>query len=187
MRIVILSFLLSLITFNLLSAQSDTKSNIKTDSCQTKLDVSYQSIQTPKVTNSEDSLLIRKTIFKNVGYGFEKSENVTGAVSTVDMSAMNYQPYSNLAEYLIGRVAGVSVTRDASDPSGYNIQIRGVNSLMFPGQPLFVIDGIPVSSTSAILMVNPYDIASIDVIKDGTAAIYGSRGANGVILITTKH
>ncbi|HKI44670.1 MAG TPA: TonB-dependent receptor plug domain-containing protein [Balneolales bacterium] len=185
MRLVILSLFTCVVFSGQLFAQEkDQKAT--SDSKTAAVEVQYQSIKTPTIANTLDSLKLHESILQNIGYGYQKRDHVTGSISSVNISSLQSAPYSNLAEYLIGRVPGVLVSKDPSNPNGYRIQIRGVNSINFQGEPLFVIDGMPVSAESALTMTDPQDIASVDVIKDGTAAIYGTRGANGVILITTK-
>lgn len=187
MRILFISLIVCLLNTGSLFAQ--TKSNSKTNisSKSTSLSIKFQKVKTPEVANTSDSLKIRKNVLEDIGYGFIKKDAVSGAVSSVNISDLEKSSYSNLAQYLMGRVAGVSVTKNPSSPGGYSILIRGITSLNFQRPPLFIIDGVPVSQEDALESVNPNDIASVDIIKDGTAAIYGVRGANGVILITTKN
>lgn len=122
----------------------------------------------------------------NIGYGTIPESKVTGAVSSVNPADI---PHSNgrLEDLLIGRVAGVQVRPSAS--GGVSIVIRGITSLYGSNEPLYVVDGTPMMAApgGGLPTLNPGDIASIEVLKDaGSTAIYGSRGANGVILITTK-
>lgn len=110
----------------------------------------------------------------NLGYGVVVTDgNKTESVSTVQMDEL--RPYRTIYEFLQGRVAGVMV-------QGEKITIRGINSINSSTDPLFIVDGVAVESLS---WINPNDVKTIDVLKDGTA-LYGSRGANGVIIITTK-
>ena len=187
MRSLLISFFTCLLITGQLIAQSKREAKPDSKSKTTVNDISVHSLKTTTITDSSDTHAFRQSLFQNVGYGFQKRDEVTGAVSSINMKTMQHETYSNLAEFLMGRVAGVTVTQDAGSPGGYDISIRGINSLNFQNPPLFVIDGVPVSAGNALNMLNPQDIASIDIIKDGTAAIYGTRGANGVILITTKH
>ncbi|SDD65225.1 SusC/RagA family TonB-linked outer membrane protein [Pedobacter soli] len=119
-----------------------------------------------------------------VGYGTQKKKDLTGAIATVSGSELSGRQTLQVSEALQGAVPGVSVTRNNSAPgAGATVQIRGVTTLN-TNSPLVVVDGIPVSSMD---LVNPNDIESLSVLKDAaSAAIYGSRGAAGVILITTK-
>lgn len=121
-----------------------------------------------------------------VGYGTQKKSDLTGAISSVDAEELAQVPASNVIEQSQGRLAGVDIVRANGSPgSPVQIRIRGNRSINASNEPLFVIDGIP--TTANINDFNPNDIESIEVLKDASAvAIYGSRGANGVILVTTK-
>ena len=134
------------------------------------------------VVLSEDTEMLEGTVV--VGYGTMKRRDLTGAVSHVKTEELTAYPVTDPVYALQGRVPGVVISQNTGSPEGdYSIRIRGVNSIKGSNDPLYIIDGIP-SSTSAI---NTYDIESLEVLKDASAtAIYGSRGANGVVLITTK-
>ncbi|WP_313189980.1 TonB-dependent receptor [Sphingobacterium sp.] len=121
-----------------------------------------------------------------VGYGTQKKETVTGAVSAVKGEELKKSPAINLSNAMAGRVPGVVATNGSGEPGydGSNIRIRGTNTLGDSG-PLIVIDGIPARA-GGIDRLNPADIENISVLKDASAAIYGARAANGVILVTTK-
>lgn len=125
-----------------------------------------------------------------VGYGSQERENLTGSVSSMSAEeiegAVNEQGITHVEELLQGRVAGVHVYR--TQAGGFAVRIRGRTSFYGNNQPLYVIDGMPHTPPPGrgIVGINPQDIASIDIIKDGTSAIYGSRGANGVVIIKTK-
>ncbi len=121
-----------------------------------------------------------------VGYGAQRKSDVTGAITSVSGEDVNVTKESNAVSALAGKAAGVDVSFDSNQPgSSPSIIIRGRSSLNFSNQPLFVVDGIPVSGDLSDF--NPNDIQSIEVLKDASsAAIYGARGANGVVLITTK-
>lgn len=128
-----------------------------------------------------------------VGYGTQKREDLTGSVSSVTAEDMENSVASTFDQALQGRTAGVMVMKNSGKPgAGVSIQIRGVNTLMSSSEPLYVIDGVPISAdsdgtTNPLATLNPSDIKSIDILKDASAAaIYGSRAANGVVLITTK-
>lgn len=120
-----------------------------------------------------------------VGYGTVKKSDLTGAVSSVNSDAIARTNPVQAARALQGQVAGVNVNKINSRPGAdYTIDIRGVHSISFSSEPLVVIDGVMGGKLSAL---NPSDIESIDVLKDASAtAIYGARGANGVIIVTTK-
>ena len=123
-----------------------------------------------------------------IGYGTQQKDNVTGSVVTVDAEdATKKRHVATVADLLKGRVAGV-IVREAPG-GGLLIRIRGRGSIRGSGEPLYVIDGMPIHAEpgGALRGINPYDIKSITVLKDAAAAaIYGSRGAHGVVLITTK-
>ncbi len=121
-----------------------------------------------------------------VGYGTADKDHIVGAVSTVDGETAQAEHPRSLADMLRGRVAGVQVTELAG--GGIKVRIRGTRSFHGGNDPLYVIDDMVIQTTDGALYgINPYDIESISVLKDASAtAIYGSRGANGVILIKTK-
>jgi TonB-dependent starch-binding outer membrane protein SusC len=121
-----------------------------------------------------------------VGYGTQKKSDVTGSLVRVDEKALKEIPVANIIQALQGRAAGVEINPTSSRPGGGGqIRIRGNRSFTGSNDPLIVLDGIPFSGT--INDVNPSDITSMDILKDASAtAIYGSRGSNGVIIITTK-
>ncbi|WP_308991575.1 TonB-dependent receptor [Mariniflexile litorale] len=119
-----------------------------------------------------------------IGYGTVKKRDLTGAVSSVKSEEIGMAPVVSPIEAIQGRVAGLEITRnDGRTGSGFNILLRGTRSLTANSDPIYIIDGIQGSPDN----LNPNDIASIDVLKDASStAIYGSAGANGVIIITTK-
>ena len=121
-----------------------------------------------------------------VGYGTQRREAVTGSVASVSGEVMREIPASNFTQALQGRIAGVEMSQTSTRPgSSMQIRIRGTRSLTASNDPLIVLDGIPFSGT--ISEINTNDIKSMDILKDASAtAIYGSRGANGVIIITTN-
>lgn len=123
-----------------------------------------------------------------IGYGSQKKKEVTGSVASIKAEDFNAGIKSSPVGLLQGKVAGLNIIKTSSDPTstGYNIQIRGFSTLDKGAgtSPLFIVDGVPVSNIDNI---SPNEIASMDVLKDGSAAaIYGTRGTNGVIIITTK-
>lgn len=120
-----------------------------------------------------------------VGYGTARKKDITGSVSSVAVAEQEKAPVLGVEQMLSGRASGVEVTQNQSQPGAlFTIRIRGTNSINASSAPLFVVDGYAGGDISNI---NPSDIISIDVLKDASAtAIYGSRGANGVIIITTK-
>jgi TonB-linked SusC/RagA family outer membrane protein len=120
-----------------------------------------------------------------VGYGTMKKSDLTGSISQVKTEEINLYPSTNVMQSLSGKVTGVHVMQSTGAPgSSINILIRGANSIQGDNNPLYVIDGFPVNNPT---ILNNSDIESIEVLKDASAtAIYGSRGANGVILVTTR-
>jgi TonB-dependent starch-binding outer membrane protein SusC len=119
-----------------------------------------------------------------VGYGTQKRVKVTGAISTVSSKTLNELPVASIDQALQGRVTGVSVVNNGSPGSTPIIAIRGISSINGTAEPLYVIDGFPTGSLNTF---DSRDVESVDILKDASAtAIYGSRGTNGVIIITTK-
>jgi TonB-linked SusC/RagA family outer membrane protein len=121
-----------------------------------------------------------------VGYGTQKRVDLTGSVGSVNSKQLQERPAINVEEELAGKIAGVNVSTNSGAPGGATkIRIRGYSSINTSTDPLYVVDGVVWTEGGA--SINPNDIASIDVLKDASStAIYGTRGANGVILITTK-
>lgn len=119
-----------------------------------------------------------------VGYGTQKRTTVTGAVSSVPGKTLNELPVASVQQALQGRVAGVNVTNNGSPGTDPIVRIRGISSISYASDPLYVVDGFPTGNLAAFDM---RDIETVDVLKDASAAaIYGSRATNGVIMITTK-
>ncbi|MBD8488398.1 TonB-dependent receptor [Echinicola sp. CAU 1574] len=121
-----------------------------------------------------------------VGYGSQKKSDLTGAISSLNADDLTSGgTVSNVAQAIQGRASGVVVTQNSKAPGGsMSIRIRGANSVSSSNEPLYVVDGFPTDNG---ININPEDIASMEILKDASAtAIYGSRGANGVVLITTK-
>lgn len=122
-----------------------------------------------------------------VGYGVQKKSDVTGALVRVGEKELNERPVNNALEALQGKAAGVDITSNERPGEIGAITVRGVRSINAQNSPLYVVDGVPLMSQSGIETLNPRDIESVDILKDASAtAIYGSRGANGVVLVTTK-
>lgn len=152
------------------------------------------------ITLQEDTKQLSELVV--VGYGTQKKSDLTGSVSSISEAQFKKTPVVSLDNGLRGRAAGVQVTSTSNQPGGATtIRIRGSNSVNTGSEPLYVIDGFPVfndnSATAggatvgpklnALSLINPNDIVSIEVLKDASAAaIYGARGANGVVLVTTK-
>ena len=142
---------------------------------------------TINVSLAEEQLSIDAAEVVSIGYGTVSRRDLTGSVSKVDMGEIMKTPVTNFDQALTGRIAGVVVsTSDGALGTEANITIRGNNSLTQSSAPLYIIDGFP-SESSMATSLNSADIESIDILKDASAtAIYGARGANGVIVITTK-
>ena len=138
------------------------------------------------VEMTEDNTSLNEVVV--VGYQEVRKRDLTGSVAKPNMGDLLSTPVGSFDQTLGGRIAGVNVNSSEGMPgASMNIVIRGNNSLTQDNSPLYVIDGFPVEDPSAGAMVNPSDIASIDILKDASAtAIYGARGANGVVIITTK-
>lgn len=137
-----------------------------------------------KVTLEEDSKTLDQLVV--VGYGTQKKKDLTGAVSSIASESLNLGgATSNVAQAFQGRAAGVQVSQSNSAPGGATVvRVRGGNSISSTNEPLYVVDGFPSETGKEI---NPNDIDDIQILKDASAtAIYGSRGANGVVIITTK-
>lgn len=158
------------------------------------------------VSLQEDVALIDEIVV--VGYGTQRRGDVTSSVATVDVDEAGVSQVTNVDEMLEGRVAGVQVIENNGEPgAGMSVRIRGGTSISASNDPLYVIDGVPIDNSeitpggagfdnggtaspgrNPLNLLNPNDIESISVLKDAAAtAIYGSRGANGVVLITTKN
>ena len=133
----------------------------------------------------EDVNLLEEIVV--VGYGTQKKSDVTGAVSTFSAKELEERPSTNLIQALQGAVAGLNISMTGSDAEGSNSVtfIRGNNSISASNKPLIILDGVPFDGSWS--EINTNDVESIEVLKDASsAAIYGARGANGVLLIQTK-
>jgi len=169
----------------------------------TTQEVAVNGRSTINVTLAEDSQILDEVVV--VGYGTVKKKDATGAVNAIGTKDFQKGVITSPEQLMQGRVAGVQITQANGEPGGQiNVRIRGTSSVNGSNNPLFVIDGVPLSgdetssgasasgvgrqaAKNPLNFLNPDDIASIDILKDASAtAIYGSRGANGVVLITTK-
>jgi TonB-linked SusC/RagA family outer membrane protein len=160
---------------------------------ESKLSVSYLGMITKevravtgtamKIILEEDSRSLNEVVV--IGYGYVKRKDLTGSVASVGENVLKNIPITSAASAMTGRLAGVSViTTQGSPDAGVNIRVRGGGSISQDNSPLFIVDGFQVSNINDI---PPGDIESIDVLKDAAStAIYGAKGANGVILLTTK-
>lgn len=148
----------------------------------TKQEIRVGNQQTINIVMAEDAITLEQIVV--IGYGTAKRSDVTGAISSVTSDQIAKVPVTNIAQAMQGRMSGVQVTNNDGTPgAGVQVQIRGIGSFG-DNSPLYVVDGYPGANISSI---NPQDIASIDVLKDASAAaIYGNRAANGVVIITTK-
>lgn len=174
----------------------------------------YKRLEVPVERRTQISIVLEDSIASleditvvSVGYGTVRKSDLTGAVSTVKFERINENKVVSIPEGLQGRIAGVQIITNTGEPgSGMTFNIRGKTSITGSNQPLIVLDGQPIESglggTNAgialdggaeippadpLASINPNDIASIEILKDASSiAIYGSRGANGVVLITTK-
>jgi len=129
-----------------------------------------------------------------VGYGTQRKIASTGSIASVKAADITQTPVTNVAQGLAARVAGVQITQNNAAPGGnISVRIRGTNSINGSSEPLYIVDGIQISNSggvtdvSPLSTINPNDIESVEILKDASAtAIYGARGANGVVLISTK-
>jgi len=144
------------------------------------------------ITLKEDAAALDEVVV--IGYGSQLQENITGSVSRITSESIENIPQVSVDQLMQGRAAGVNVTKNSGQPgAAVSVRIRGVNTITGSSEPLYIIDGVPTSGEagaeglSPLAAINPNDIESINILKDASAtAIYGSRGSNGVVLITTK-
>ena len=141
--------------------------------------------KTLKIVLKDDSQTLDEVVVVAVGYGNARKKDLTGAISSVGEKTLKKHPNYFSFKCHYGRLAGVSVvTTEGSPDAAVNIRVRGGGSITQSNEPLFIVDGFQVSNINDI---PPTDIESIDVLKDASStAIYGAKGANGVILVTTK-
>ena len=169
--------------------------------------ISYVNMETQEVnvdgkTNVQVQLQLAENALTDivvVGYGTQKKRDITGAIASYDAKNLDERPVLRVDQAMIGQMAGVRVKQSSGLPGrGFSVQVRGTGSISANNEPLYVIDGFPLevsaqntsggfSTGNPLDNINPNDIESIQVLKDASsAAIYGSRGSNGVVLITTK-
>ncbi len=141
---------------------------------------------TINVTLLDDALQLEQVVV--IGYGSVKKSDVTGSVTSVKTEALKEIPANSVEGLLQGRAAGLQVINSSQNPgAGATVRIRGGSSLRGSNAPLVVVDGFPLGDAGDLKQINPSDIVNMEILKDASAsAIYGSRGANGVIMITTK-
>lgn len=151
---------------------------------ETTIDISGEGSLTHNIELAQTSILGEDIVV--VGYGVQRRSDLTGSISSVSGDRLNEVSVSSLESALQGRSAGVYVDQGGNKPGdGASIRIRGNRSITANNDPLFVVDGVPVSG--GIRDLNPQDVESIEILKDASAtAIYGARGSNGVVLVTTK-
>lgn len=160
--------------------------------------------ETLKIVLADDTKLMDEVVV--IGYGVQKKSDLTGAVSSLKEKDFNKGVVTSPTDMIQGRIPGVNITTNGGEPgAGVSVRVRGANSIRSGQEPLYVVDGIPLditdvqpagastagvgssSTKNPLNFLNPDDIESIDVLKDASAtAIYGSRGANGVVIVTTK-
>jgi len=158
----------------------------------TTQEIVFNGQSTIDVALVEDTAQLDEVVL--IGYGSVQKEDLTGTVDLVTEKDFNDGPIVSAQQLISGKIAGVAVTSSSGAPGeGQEIRIRGTGSLSLNSSPLYVIDGVPIDnggvggSRNPLNLINPNDIESITVLKDASAtAIYGSRGANGVIIVTTK-
>lgn len=151
-------------------------------------EVTFNLGQTLNITIEEDATALDEVVV--VGYGVQKKSDVTGSVTSINKDRLSKLPVTNVLQAVQGAAAGVTITQGSSIPGDApSALVRGRNSINAGTGPYIVVDGIPISKSGGSLNdINPADIESMEILKDASAtAIYGTNGANGVILITTKH
>lgn len=172
----------------------DGNFTLKNVSSDAKLKVSYIGFLTQtislngqssiKILLKEDSNTLDEVVV--VGYGTQKKSDVTGALVSITEKQIKQRPVENALQAMQGKAPGVDITTNSRPGQLGEVRIRGVRSINAGNDPLYVVDGIPLTAGS-VADINPNDIASMEILKDASStAIYGSRGANGVILISTK-
>jgi TonB-dependent starch-binding outer membrane protein SusC len=180
----------------------DGKFSIQVPSSNSILVISYLGYLSQEViiggkSNFQIQLLVDIDQLEEVvvtGYGTQRKIETTGSISSVKSAQILQTPVVNVAQGLQGRVAGLQVVQNSAAPGGnVSVRVRGTNSIRGSSEPLFIVDGVQfnngggVNDLSPLSTINPNDIASVEVLKDASStAIYGARGANGVVIITTK-
>ena len=151
-------------------------------------EIAFTTGQTLNITIEEDATALDEVVV--VGYGVQKKSDVTGSVTSINKDRLSKLPVTNVLQAVQGAAAGVTISQGSSIPGDApSALVRGRNSINAGTGPYIVVDGIPISKSGGSLNdINPGDIESMEILKDASAtAIYGTNGANGVILITTKH
>jgi len=184
------------------STDANGKFKITVPNTNSVILISYVGYETKEIvignkTNFEVTLLSQNNMLEElvvIGYGTQKKSDLTGSVGSVKADQLLERPAASLNQALSGRMSGVQVNTNSGRPGGRTtIRVRGFSSINSSNNPLYVIDGVMLPQgnqnqfTSAIDYINPNDIVSVEVLKDASStAIYGARGANGVVLVTTK-
>ncbi|MFB3389803.1 TonB-dependent receptor [Flavobacterium sp. LAR06] len=179
-----------------ISTQTDAEGgfSLKLPDNVTTLIVSYIGMESQEVKIVGDDLVIilreegqKMDEVVIIGYGSAKKKDLTTAIGSVTAKDLENQPVGNISEAIVGKMAGVNAVQGSGKPGGsLDIRIRGIGTITAGSEPLYVVDGIPLSSGS-LSTINTNDIESIEILKDASsAAIYGSRGSNGVVIITSK-
>ncbi len=166
-------------------------SNVPEDAVLEISFVGYKTVTLPvkgqtnfNVTLQEDAEMLDEVVV--VGYGTMKKSDVTGALTRVTSETIEERPVQNVLQAMQGKAAGVNISTNSRPGELGEVRIRGTRSIDNSNDPLYVVDGIPLTAGS-VADINPNDIESMEILKDASAtAIYGSRGANGVVLVTTK-
>lgn len=178
------------------TTDADGKFTVYSSADQCVVEVSYLGYETLQVVAKKGanlSLQLKPDASSSlnevvvIGYGQTKKSDLTGSVTSVKMEELQVAPVMSVDEALQGRAAGVDVMSTSGDPSaGTSIRVRGSRSITASNEPLIVLDGV-IDAVQSMSDINPADIASVSILKDASStAIYGSRGSNGVIMITTK-
>lgn len=167
--------------------------NVPTNARVTVSFIGYQTLtflanekRLAKITLKEDNELLDEVVV--IGYGTQSKARVTGSITSLKKDQIKDMPVTSFEQAIAGQMPGVQVMQQSGTPgSGSSIKVRGASSITAGTNPLIVIDGFPMTTSNTSTLLNPEDIESIEVLKDASsAAIYGSRGANGVIVVTTK-
>ena len=171
-----------------LSVSSPTATLVVTYIGYNKLEVSATAGTPVTIKLDAASTSLNEVVVVSVGYGSQNKKDVTGAVQSISAKDFNQGTIINPLDQIKGKVAGVVITQGGGDPNqASTIRLRGQTSISGDQSPLFVVDGIPLDNASEFQTIAPGDIETYDVLKDASAtSIYGSRGANGVIIVTTK-
>lgn len=174
--------------------ETNSKGEFSIDATATQ-QLSFSSVgyETQRSTVSENTFLTVQLKTANnqleqivvVGFGTQKKKDITGAIATMSTKDIEDRPITQLASAMEGKMAGVEIVKSSGQPqAGFSIRVRGTSTITAGSNPLYILDGVPTENISEL---NPSDIQSISVLKDAaSAAVYGSSGANGVVLITTK-